>query len=75
MGKFESGTIVRFLRRKNGSIILPDHERVDVDLGTYEYYWTGSVASWIKRLLPSVAGIKELGFQEALVNDTLAWLS
>ena len=74
MGKFEPGVIIKFLRRKNGSIILPDYEEVEVDLGTYEYYWTGAVAGWIKRLLPVVAGIKELGFQEAMVNDTLAWL-
>ena len=74
MGKFEPGAIIKFIRRKNGSIILTEHEEVEVDLGTYEHYWTGSVAGWIKRLLPVVAGMRELGFEEAMVNDTLSWL-
>lgn len=74
MGKFEPGMIIRYIRRKNGQVILPDYEACNIDLNTYNVYWTGAAGSWVKRLLPDVAGIKELGFEEAMENDTGIWV-
>jgi DNA polymerase elongation subunit (family B) len=74
LGKFDEGMIIRFIRRKSGQIVLPEEEEVDIDLGTYENYWVGSVGSWMNRLLPEVAGIKELGFKVAMKSQTLGWL-
>lgn len=73
MGKFEPGMIIRYIKRKGGDIILPDYEDYEVDYGTYHYYWTGAVCSWIKRLLPDVVGIRELGFEEVMPNATFNW--
>ena len=75
LGKFEEGMIVRFIRRANGQSILPDEvEEVDIDLKTYENYWVGSVGKWMNKLLPEVAGEKELGFKVAMKSQTLGWL-
>lgn len=73
-GLFESGMIVRFIRRRNGNVVLPDYDKdVDIDRGTYVYYWTGTVAKWITKLLPEVAGFKELGFKAARPTKKLGW--
>jgi DNA polymerase elongation subunit (family B) len=74
MGKFEEGMLVRYIRRKNGQVILPDYDEVDIDLGTYEDCWIGKVGGWIEKLLPEVASVKELGFKVAMQNQTLGWL-
>ena len=74
MGLFEEGMIIHFIRRANGDIILPDHEEYRIDLGTYNRYWKGAVASWLGRLLPEVASEYELGFNIARPNEKLSWL-
>jgi hypothetical protein len=74
LGKFEEGMIVRYIKRANNQIILPDIEEVDIDLKTYNNYWVGTIGSWISKLFPEVAGIKELGFRTTLENQSLGWL-
>jgi DNA polymerase I len=73
-GLFVPGMIISFIRRANGSLILPDYEEeVEVDRRTYNYWWQGATASWMKRLLPEVAGDRSLGFREASQTKKLDW--
>lgn len=73
-GLFEPGMIIRFIRRANGSLILPDYEeKFEIDRRTYNYYWQGTVANWMKKLLPEVVGDRSLGFREAAETKTLDW--
>jgi DNA polymerase elongation subunit (family B) len=73
-GLFEPGMIIKFIRRANGDIILPDYEKdFKVDFKTYSYYWAGTVAKWMQDLLPEVVGNKELGFKMAAPTKELVW--
>lgn len=74
IGKFEPGMIVRFIRRKDGTLILPDYEDCEIDNSTYNYYWSGAVAGWIRNLLPNVAAVKELNLKGVAANEKFDWM-